>query len=92
MKKLLTALIGGTVLLVGSALLVLPGPGLLIIAAGLAILATELLWARRGRRKAKGAVIRVRRKCGLRDWLRRSRPRWNVGRQRVELGGGPRTN
>jgi len=91
-KKLFIALIGGTVLLVGITLLVLPGPGLPIIAAGLAILATEFLWARRAWRKAKGAVSRARRKFGLRDWLRRSRPRWNVGRQRVELGGGPRTN
>ena len=60
MKKLFTALIGGTVLLIGVAMLVLPGPGLPIVAAGLAILATEFLWARRAWRKAKGAAAKVR--------------------------------
>ena len=72
-KKLAIALIGGTVLLVGLTLLVLPGPGLPIIAAGLAILATEFLWARRAMRRAKGAVAGARRKFGLKDWWRRRR-------------------
>ena len=88
MKKLFIALIGGTVLLVGVVLLVLPGPGLPIIAAGLAILATEFIWARRAWRKAKGAVARARRKSGLRDWLRRYRARLKADRPRTELGGG----
>jgi tellurite resistance protein TerC len=40
--------IGGALLLAaGAAMLVLPGPGLLVIAAGLALLATEFVWARR---------------------------------------------
>lgn len=73
MKKFFSALIGGTMLLVGIALLVLPGPGLPILAAGLAILATQFLWARRAMRKAKGTVAKVRRKSGLKDWLRRRR-------------------
>ncbi|HRI15211.1 MAG TPA: PGPGW domain-containing protein [Verrucomicrobiota bacterium] len=73
MKKFFIALIGGTVLLVGTAMLVLPGPGLPIVAAGLAILATEFLWARRARRRAKGAAAKVYRKSGLKDWLRRWR-------------------
>jgi uncharacterized protein (TIGR02611 family) len=75
MKKLLVALVGGTVLLVGIALLVLPGPGLPIVAAGIAILATEFLWARRALRSAKGAVAKARRKSGFRAWLRRRRGR-----------------
>ena len=71
MKKFFVALIGGTVLLLGLVMLVLPGPGSPIIAAGLAILATEFLWARRAWRKARGTVARVRRKSGLKDWFRR---------------------
>ena len=51
MKRFFNALIGGTVLLIGLALLVLPGPGLLVIAGGLAILATEFIWARRALRR-----------------------------------------
>ena len=69
-KKVIVALVGGTVVLVGIALLVLPGPGLLIVAAGIAILATEFLWARRALRNAKGAVAKARRRSGIRAWLR----------------------
>ena len=71
MKRFFIALIGGTVLLVGLALLVLPGPGLPVVAAGLAILATEFFWARRAMRRAKGVVAKARRKSGLKEWLRR---------------------
>ena len=39
--------VGGTVLLVGAAMIVLPGPALVVIPLGLAILATEFVWARR---------------------------------------------
>ena len=74
MKKLVVAVVGGTVVLIGVALLVLPGPGLLVIAAGLAILATEFLWAKRVLRNAKGAVAKARRKNGWLAWLRRKKP------------------
>jgi uncharacterized protein (TIGR02611 family) len=74
-KKFFVALVGGTVLLVGIAFLVLPGPGLPIVAAGIAILATEFLWARRALRNAKGAVAKARRWSGVRAWLRRRRER-----------------
>jgi len=74
MKKVIVALVGGTVLLVGMALLVMPGPGLPIIAVGIAILATEFLWARRALKNAKGAVAKARsRSSGLGAWLRRRR-------------------
>ena len=73
MKKFFIALMGGTVLVIGVAMLVLPGPGILTIAAGLVILATEFVWARRAMRNAKGAVARVRRKSGLLEWLRQRR-------------------
>ena len=38
---------GGLLLIAGIAMLALPGPGWLTIAAGLALLATEFAWARR---------------------------------------------
>ena len=41
------ALLGFTVVLIGVAMLVLPGPGLLVIAAGFAMLALEFAWAER---------------------------------------------
>jgi tellurite resistance protein TerC len=46
-RRMVVLVIGGTVLLIGVAMLVLPGPGLVVAPAGLAILATEFLWARR---------------------------------------------
>jgi len=46
-RRMVVLVIGGTVLLLGVAMLVLPGPGLVVAPAGLAILATEFLWARR---------------------------------------------
>ena len=75
MKKIFIAVIGGTVLLAGIALLPLPGPGTVVIAAGVAILATEFIWARRAWRKAKGTVAKVRRKSGLRSWWHRFKAR-----------------
>jgi Putative transmembrane protein (PGPGW) len=72
-KKFFIGLIGGTVLLLGGVMLILPGPGLPIMAAGLAILATEFFWARRALRNAKGTAAKVRRKSGLKEWLRRRR-------------------
>ncbi len=47
---------GGTVLALGIAFIVLPGPAFLVIPAGLAILAMEFAWARRWLRKARGLL------------------------------------
>jgi uncharacterized protein (TIGR02611 family) len=41
------ALLGFTIVLVGLAMLVLPGPGLLVMAVGFAMLALEFAWAER---------------------------------------------
>ncbi len=45
-KKLIIAIIGFTVLVTGIAMIVLPGPAIVVIPIGLAILATEFVWAR----------------------------------------------
>ncbi len=52
-KRVAVTIAGFAVMLAGVALLVLPGPGLLVIIAGLAILATEYVWAQRLLRIAK---------------------------------------
>jgi tellurite resistance protein TerC len=70
MRKVVVAVLGGTVLLLGLVMLVLPGPAVLVIPAGLAILATEFLWARRALRRCKGAAWRARRSLRWR-WFRR---------------------
>ena len=46
-------LVGTAVALAGVAMLVLPGPGLLLVVAGLSILAVEFAWAARWRDRAK---------------------------------------
>jgi tellurite resistance protein TerC len=56
MRKAAVLVLGGTVLLIGVALIVLPGPAFVVIPTGLAILATEFLWARRLLDKAKEKV------------------------------------
>ena len=46
-RKLVVLTLGGTIVALGLALLVLPGPGLLVVGIGVALLATEFVWARR---------------------------------------------
>lgn len=45
-KRMIIGLIGFSVVLLGIAMIVLPGPAILIIPMGLGILATEFVWAR----------------------------------------------
>jgi len=52
-KRILVLIIGTSVLLVGVAMIVLPGPAVIVIPAGLGILATEFVWARSLLKKAK---------------------------------------
>ena len=47
LKRLIVLVVGVSVLGAGLAMLVLPGPGILVVVAGLAILATEFAWAER---------------------------------------------
>ncbi len=46
-KRLIKVVIGFTVLLLGLIMLVTPGPGIVTIILGLAILGTEFVWAKR---------------------------------------------
>jgi len=45
--------VGGTVLAIGVALIVLPGPAFVVIPLGLAILGAEFAWARHWLRRVK---------------------------------------
>ncbi len=53
-KRITVGIIGGVVLVVGIIAIPYPGPGWLIVFAGLGILATEFEWARRALDFAKG--------------------------------------
>jgi len=60
-RKVIIAVIGTTVVLIGVALIILPGPAFIVIPIGLAILASEFLWARRVVKRGRIFVKRARR-------------------------------
>jgi hypothetical protein len=60
-RKVVVAVIGVTVLLIGIALIVLPGPAVIVIPIGLAILASEFVWARRAFKRGRIFVKRAKR-------------------------------
>jgi len=65
-KRIAVSVIGFALIAVGLVMLVVPGPGLLAIIAGLAVLATEYTWARRvldeTKRRSRGVAKRFRSK------------------------------
>lgn len=44
-KRIAVTVVGGVLVLVGLALLVLPGPGIVVVGAGFAVLGTQYAWA-----------------------------------------------
>lgn len=52
-RRVVVFIVGSTVLLIGIAMILLPGPAFLVIPAGLGILATEFVWARKWLEYAK---------------------------------------
>lgn len=85
LKKLIVILVGGTLLLLGIALLVLPGPAFVVIPLGLAILATEFVWARRWLQRARGMVHKHRARRTLAALRFSAQRKWH--RLRVRLLG-----
>ena len=59
-RKLIVAVIGITILLIGLAMVVLPGPAVIVIPIGLGILATEFAWARRTIRRTRVMIAKAR--------------------------------
>ncbi len=60
-RRIAILVIGSTVVLVGVVMIFLPGPGSLVIPAGLSILALEFVWARRWLARVRDAMARVKR-------------------------------
>ena len=56
LRRAVVAVIGFTVLLIGLAMVILPGPAIVVIPLGLAILATEFVWARRLLERARATL------------------------------------
>ncbi len=65
-RRVGVTIVGFALLVAGAALLVLPGPGIPLVIAGLAVLATEYVWAERAlnlaRRRAQQAKDKVLRR------------------------------
>lgn len=59
-KRLIVAVVGFTVLLIGLAMIVLPGPAFIVIPVGLGILAVEFAWARRLLKRVKYKIQNLR--------------------------------
>jgi uncharacterized protein (TIGR02611 family) len=59
-RRLVIAVVGGTLIICGFVMIVTPGPGLLVIFAGLSVLAAEFVWARRLLRRFKSSGEKVR--------------------------------
>ncbi|HWL92681.1 MAG TPA: TerC/Alx family metal homeostasis membrane protein [Phycisphaerae bacterium] len=64
-KRGMIFLMGATVILIGIVMLVLPGPALLVIPAGFAILATEFVWAKKLLNRLKRKAMSVAKSVGI---------------------------
>ena len=61
-RRAIVATIGALVLLMGVALVFLPGPAVLVIPLGVAILATEFHWAKRWEEKGRRLFNKIKTK------------------------------
>ena len=59
-KRVIIIVVGFTVLAAGIAMIVLPGPAIVVIPIGLALLATEFLWARKLLDRVKERIMRMK--------------------------------
>lgn len=67
-RKLVCSVVGVSVILIGIVMIVTPGPAVIVIPLGLAILAGEFAWARRISRRGKVFVgRRLQRRKGARN-------------------------
>ncbi|NTW60631.1 MAG: hypothetical protein HGB21_13770 [Nitrospirae bacterium] len=58
-RRLIVLVVGATILMAGLAMIVLPGPAVVVIPLGLAVLGTEFIWARRLMCRVKAAMGRT---------------------------------
>jgi uncharacterized protein (TIGR02611 family) len=55
-KRIIITIVGFSVLFIGILLIFLPGPAIIVIPAGLSILATEFVWAKNLLEKVKSKI------------------------------------
>lgn len=66
--RVIIGLVGGTITVLGAIALVGPGPGILIVIAGLGILASEFAWAARVMVHTRSYAQRAADKVGIPKW------------------------
>lgn len=57
-KRIVIAVVGSSVLLLGIIMIVTPGPAFIVIPVGLAILAVEFVWARQWLKRLREMISR----------------------------------
>lgn len=67
--RVVIGVVGGTITVLGAIALVGPGPGLLIVIAGLGILATEFAWASRVMARTRTYAQKAADKVGIPKWV-----------------------
>lgn len=65
-RRIVIGVVGATVLAIGLALVVLPGPAVVVIPVGLAILSLEFAWARRWLARLRRGISRQQKRASLR--------------------------
>ena len=68
--RVFIGVLGGGVTVLGGIALIGPGPGVLVVLAGLGILATEFAWAGRAMEKTKSIAKSAADKSGLPLWVK----------------------
>jgi uncharacterized protein (TIGR02611 family) len=68
--RLFIGFIGGGITVFGAVLLVAPGPGVLVLLAGLGILATEFAWAGRLMMETKRMANKAAERTGMKPWVK----------------------
>jgi uncharacterized protein (TIGR02611 family) len=89
-KRIVVFVIGVALIVLGVVMLVVPGPGLLVIIAGLAVLATEFAWAAMALEKARehAAKAGTAAKQGLGRIRGRGKPDETAAEPEPQLPGG----
>ena len=68
--RIFIGVLGGTITVLGAIAMVAPGPGVLILLAGLGILASEFAWASRAVSKTKSIAQTAADKVGMPTWIK----------------------
>lgn len=68
--RVFIGVLGGGITAIGAVALIGPGPGILVLLAGLGVLATEFAWAGRAMEKTKSVTKSVADKSGLPTWVK----------------------